>query len=146
MKKEFKGRVVLAGNIIGEAVVSHQGLNLLATYKEAAKGGKDVFGGDQNNPDIYRKDLKGKIICCPQTIGSTTGGIVIQTVANSGLGPKALLFSNHIDSLAASGVVLTDVWVGQRIVTIDQLGEEFLNSVQSGQQIEIKEDGTVIVP
>ena len=33
----------------------------------------------------------------------------------------------------------------KKIVAIDQLGDEFLEAVQDGQQIEIKEDGTVSI-
>ncbi|TDT63601.1 aconitase X swivel domain-containing protein [Fonticella tunisiensis] len=146
MSKEFKGRVVLGGNLKGEAVVTHSGLNILASFQRSAlKKAKRAICADQNNEEIYGKDLTGKIICLPKTIGSTTGGMVLESVAKLGIGPAAMLFSEHIDSLAAAGVILTDVWVNKRIITIDQLGEEFLEYVKTGQTIEIKEDGTVIV-
>ena len=35
MIREFKGRIVLAGNIQGEAVVSHEGLNILASFQKS---------------------------------------------------------------------------------------------------------------
>lgn len=146
MTKTFKGRPVLKGNIEGQAVVSREGMNILATFqKSALKKAKTVIGADQNNKDLYGKNLTGKIICLPKTIGSTTGGMVLETIAKLGIGPKALLFSEHIDSLAAAGVILADVWLDERIVTIDQLGDEFLQAVEDGQTIEIKEDGTVIL-
>src|SRR5690554_2538607 len=106
MEKVFKGRVVLSGETTGEAVVSRCGLNLLATYqKSALKKSKRVICADQNNPDLYKKDLTDKIICLPQTIGSTTGGMVLETAVQIGLGPRAMLFSEHIDSLAAAGKI-----------------------------------------
>lgn len=71
--------------------------------------------------------------------------MVLQTVTEMGIGPKAMLFSNHIDSLAAAGVILSSVWSGINIVTVDGLGDEFLKSIKSGQTIDIKEDGTVTV-
>lgn len=146
MGKAFKGRVVLGGETTGEAVVSRSGLNLLATYqKSALKKAKRVICSDQNNPDLYKKDLTDKIICLPQTIGSTTGGMVLETAVQMGLGPRAMLFSGHIDSLAAAGIILGDVWLKKRVITIDQLGEGFLQSVQDGQTIEIKTDGTVVI-
>lgn len=146
MSREFKGRVVLSGNITRECVVTHQGLNTLASFqKSALKNAKRVICSDQNNKELYNKDLTDKIICLPQTIGSTTGGMVLQTVTQMGIGPAAMLFSEHVDSLAAAGIILVDVWNEKRIVTVDQLGAEFLEYVKSGQRIEIKEDGTVIV-
>lgn len=146
MTRKFKGRVVLGGNISGESIVTHQGLNILASYLKSLgeRNGKAICS-DQNNKDLYNKDLAGKIICLPQTIGSTTGGMILQSVAELGIGPKAMLFSKHIDSLAAAGIILCDVWNEKRIVTIDQLGDEFLEFVKDGQHIEISEDGTVTV-
>ncbi|HBR28248.1 MAG TPA: hypothetical protein DD789_02290 [Firmicutes bacterium] len=145
-KKVFKGRVVLPGNTSGEAVVTRQGLNILASYqKSALKKAKRVICADQNNPDLYKKDLTDKVICLPLTIGSTTGGMVLETAVQMGLGPRAMLFAEHIDSLAAAGLVLSDVWLKQRVITVDQLGADFLDAVQDGQTIEIKEDGTVTV-
>ena len=146
MVKEYKGHVILGGDTIGEAAVTHQGLNTTASYMRALRSFKQMaICSDQNNPELYGKDLFGKIICLPQTIGSTTGGLLIETIAKQGLAPKALLFSNKIDSLAAAGVILADVWVSTRIITLDQLGAEFLDEVKTGQEVEIREDGTVFL-
>lgn len=146
MPKVFKGRVVLSGNLSGEAVVTKEGLNILASFqKSALKKSKNVICSDQNNKDLYNKNLTNKIICLPQTIGSTTGGMVLQAIAELGIGPSAMLFSEHIDSLAAAGVILAEVWNDKKIITVDQLGNEFLEYVRTGQRIEIKDDGTVIV-
>lgn len=146
MGRMFKGRVVLGGNIKGQCVVSHEGVNTLASFqKSALKKAKKVICSDQNNKDLYNKNLTGKIMCLPKTIGSTTGGMVLQTIAQMGIGPLAMLFSEHIDSLAAAGIILSDVWTNKRIIAIDQLGNEFLNYVKDGQVIDIKEDGTIFV-
>lgn len=146
MPRTFKGRVVLGGNVKGECVVSHEGVNTLASFqKSALKKSKKVICSDQNNKDLYNKNLTGKVMCLPKTIGSTTGGMILQNIAQLGIGPLAMLFSEHIDSLAAAGIILSDVWNGTRIIAIDQLGDEFLNYVKDGQIIEINEDGTIIV-
>ncbi len=142
----FKGRPIIPGNYKGTCIVSKSGLNLLATFKSSIlKKSKKAICMDQNNPDLYKKEISGKIMCLPQTIGSTTGGIVIQTAADMGLMPPALLFSEHIDSLAAAGVITSDIWSEKRIITIDNLGSEFLETVKDDMTIEIKDDGTVIV-
>lgn len=144
--KEFKGRVINGGYFKGEAVVSHQGVNTLATFqKSALSGAKQVIVADQNNPDIYGKNITGKALCLPQTIGSTTGGMVIQVICSMGINPACMLFSEHIDSLAGAGVILSVVWENSKLIAIDQLGEEFLNTVKTGDTIEVKEDGTVTV-
>jgi predicted aconitase with swiveling domain len=146
VKKEFRGRALLPGSVSGRAAVTREGFNTLASYiKSAVRRSRRAVCSDQNNRDLYRQDLTDKIICLPRTIGSTMGGLVIMTAAQLNLAPRAFLFSEEIDSLACSGVVLTDVWGGKRIVTVDRLGPEFLHYVQSGMPVEIREDGTVIV-
>ena len=144
--KKFKGRVIAKGNFVGEAVVTHQGFNTLAScQKSALMNKKNINVSDQNNAEIYNLDITNKILCLPITIGSTTGGLVIQTVCSMHINPRAFLFSEHIDSLAASGIVLSKVWQNSDIICIDCLGKEFLDTVKQNDKIEIKDDGTVII-
>ncbi|MBQ9792534.1 MAG: DUF126 domain-containing protein [Clostridia bacterium] len=147
--KTFKGRVIAPGNVTAEAVVSHGGLNTLASFQKALQfGDKKATCGDQNNPDLYGKQMAGKALCLPQTIGSTTGGLVLYCACSMGRQPACMLFSNPIDSLAGAGVILADVWLeGEqtKMPVVDSLGEEFLNYVKDGMTITIKEDGVVEV-
>lgn len=142
--KSFKGRVVLGGNLTGESVVTHQGFNTLATYFRGITT-KSSICLDPNNKDLYKKNLGGKIICLPRTIGSTTGGMILQCAADVGIGPAAMLYADHIDSISSAGIILAEVWNNKKIIAIDQLGDEFLDYVKDGQTIDIKEDGTVNV-
>ena len=145
--KEFKGRIVTPGTVTAEAVVTKEGFNTLASMQMALQfGDKNVKCGDQNNADIYGKALAGKALCLPQTIGSTTGGLVLYCACALGTYPACMLFANHIDSLAAAGAVLADVWVDSaHMPVIDCLGDEFLEYVKDGMTITIKDDGTVVV-
>ena len=85
---------------------------------------------DSGNQKLYGKNLADKIICLPKTVGSTSSGAVWQRLAKMGNTPKAMLFSEQIDSLDAAGLVVADVWAGKRIYTVDQLGDDFLESVR----------------
>ena len=145
--KIFKGRVVAEGSLTVEALVSHGGLNTLASFQKALQfGDKKATCGDQNNPDLYGKQMLGKALCLPRTIGSTTGGLVLYCACAMKRQPACLLFSEPIDSLAAAGAVLSDVWLeGSPLPVIDCLGEEFLDYVKDGMKITIKPDGTVEV-
>ena len=145
--RQFQGRVVTPGEITAEAVVTKDGFNTLASFQNALQfGDKEVKCGDQNNPDLYGKSLLGKALCLPQTIGSTTGGLVLYCACALGKNPACLLFSNHIDSLAAAGAVLADVWVdGVMMPVVDSLGDEFLEYVKDGMKITIKPNGLVEV-
>lgn len=145
--KQFKGRVITPGEVTAEAVVTTQGFNTLASFQNALQfGDKEVKCGDQNNSELYGKSLLGKALCLPQTIGSTTGGLVLYCACALKKNPACMLFSNPIDSLAVAGAVLADVWVDDcSMPVVDSLGDEFLNYVKDGMKIQIKEDGTVIV-
>ena len=145
--REFKGRIVTPGTVTAQAVVTHGGLNTLASFQKALQfGDKKATCGDQNNPDLYGKAMAGKALCLPQTIGSTTGGMVIYCACAMGRQPACMLFSNPIDSLAAAGSILASVWLdGVQMPVVDSLGEEFLNYVQDDMTITVKEDGTVCV-
>ena len=145
--KTFKGRVVSPGTVRAEALVSHGGLNTLASFQKALQfGDKKATCGDQNNSDLYGKEMAGKALCLPQTIGSTTGGLVLYCACAMGRQPACMLFSQPIDSLAAAGAILADVWLdGCSMPVVDSLGEEFLEYTQTGMTITVAEDGTVTV-
>ena len=145
--KRFTGRVVAKGTVSAPALVSHGGLNTLASFQKALQfGDKKATCGDQNNPDLYGKQMAGKALCLPRTIGSTTGGLVLYCACSMKRQPACMLFSEPIDSLAAAGAILQDVWLDDvQMPVIDCLGEEFLNYVQDGMTITVKENGVVEV-
>ena len=146
-KKTFKGRSLLAGNLDGTALASTQPLNTTGSYLENLFAGRTDSAPctDANNKAFYKKDLSGAIICTTTTVGSSLGGAALMGVGSLGVGPKALLFSEHVDSVSLAGVLMDDVWNERRVITIDQLGDEFLETVKSGDPISIHEDGTVVV-
>lgn len=145
--KTFKGRIVAPGSITAKALVSHGGLNTLASFQKALQfGDKKATCGDQNNADLYGKEMAGKALCLPRTIGSTTGGLVIYCACSMNRQPACMLFSEPIDSLAAAGAVLADVWLGNvTMPVIDSLGEEFLNYMKDGMEVHVTDDGSVEV-
>ena len=145
--KSFKGRPLLTGNLNGKALASKQPLNTTGSYLENLFGGNTTSAPctDPNNKEFYKKDLNGAIICTTTTVGSSLGGAALMGVGSLGLGPKAMLFSQHIDSVSWAGLLMDDVWNERRVITIDQLGDEFLDAVKTGDPVSIKEDGTVEV-
>ena len=125
MSKSFKGRVVTPGRVKAEALVSHGGFNTLASFQMALMfGDKQVKCGDQNNSDIYKKPMIGKALCLPETIGSTTGGMVLYAACALSKQPACMLFSKPV---------------------VDMLGDEFLDYVKDGMTVSIGDDGLVTV-
>ena len=145
--RQFQGRVVTPGEVTAEAIVTKQGFNTLASLQMPLQfGDKEVKCSDQNNDELHGKSLLNKALCLPQTIGSTTGGLVLYCACAMQKNPACMLFANHIDSLAAAGAVLADVWVeGVTMPVVDSLGEEFLNYVKDGMKITVKPNGIVEV-
>ncbi|HWS30464.1 MAG TPA: DUF126 domain-containing protein [Clostridia bacterium] len=144
--KTFKGRPVVPGKAKAEALVSHNGFNTLASFQKALLSkDKDAVCSDQNNLDVYKKPMHLKALCLPQTIGSTTGGMILYCAAELGQQPACLLFSKPIDSLAAAGAILAGVWSDNPMPTVDSLGDDFLAAVKTGMMVTVEEDGTVTV-
>lgn len=140
----FKGRPAIPGSAEGSAEVSHIGFNTCATYVDVLISGSDSgVCQDHDNKDLYGHDLQDKILCIPQTIGSSSAATLFMIVMEKEIGPKAMLFANHIDSLAACGLLMGDNWLGKRIVTVDLLGDGFLDAVKTGDTVKVSSDGTV---
>jgi predicted aconitase with swiveling domain len=147
MAKKFKGRPLLSGKLKGKVLASQQPFNTTGSYLENLFGGKKDGAPctDPNNKDFYKKELKDAIICTTTTVGSSLGGAALMGVGSLGVGPKAMLFSQHVDSVSIAGLLMDDIWNDRRVIAIDLLGDEFLKAVKSGDSVSIKEDGTVEV-
>jgi predicted aconitase with swiveling domain len=144
VNRSFKGRALLPGDLEGEALVTHVGFNTYASFYTSIHGPVEAAQcADSGNQELYGKNLTDKIICLPKTVGSTSAGAVWQRLVHLGVAPKAMLFSQQIDSLAAGGLIVADLWAGERICVVDQLGNEFLEAVRDGDRIEVGRDGTV---
>ncbi len=147
MAKKFKGRPVIPGKLEGKALVSKQPFNTTASYFENMFGGNTETAPctDANNKELFKKELKDAIICTPQTVGSTMGAGAIMGMNLLGVGFKAMLFSSHVDTIAAGGLIMDAIWNDKKVITIDLLGDEFMETVKTGDPIKIMEDGTVEV-
>lgn len=142
----FKGRSILPGDIEGEACVTRTGFNTYASFYSSIHGPVDAARcDDRGNEELFGRVLTDKVICLPKTIGSTSSGAVWQRIVQLGVAPRAMLFSQRIDSLAAGGLIVADVWGGERICTVDLLGDDFLQYVSEGSWIAVSKDGSVTV-
>jgi len=146
MCRAFRGRPVLPGAVSGPAAVSHGGFNTYASFfKSIHVPSPHAICADSGNEDLHGLDLAGAVLCVPATTGSTSGGGVWQRLVTLGNAPRAVLFAQSIDSLAAGGLIVAALWTGGTIVVVDRLGDEFLTSVRSGDEITIGRDGEVAV-
>ncbi len=146
-KKTFKGRPLLPGELKGKATVSKQPFNTSGSYFDNMFAGvtDKAICTDSDNKELYKKDITNCILCTPQTIGSSFAGATIMGVKEMGVGPNAMLFSSHIDSIAAAGLIIDNIWNDRPSLTVDLLGDKFMDTVKTGDPISIHEDGTVEV-
>lgn len=146
MSRTFQGRAILPGKVEGRALVTRTGFNAYACFYNSLLDGV-IYAecADSGNQALFGKRLDSAIICLPNTIGSTSAGAVWQRVARLGVAPLAMLFSKPIDSLAAGGLIIADLWAEKRIVTIDRLSSMFLNTVKEGDLVTVQDDGVVII-
>jgi predicted aconitase with swiveling domain len=144
--KIFKGRPALKGDATGPATVTKLGFNATATYMDVVfSGSKSGVCKDHDN-NLYDVDLADTILCIPQSIGSSAAACTYMAVVEAGIAPKAMLFANPIDSVAACGLIMAYYWSEKRpIIAIDNLGAEFLETVENGDQVEVSSDGTVTI-
>jgi len=140
----FRGRPVFTGAATGLAAVSSIPFDTCASYVDVLiSGARSGLCRDTANEELYEHDLIDTILCIPQTIGSNSATTLWMTLVEQGLAPRALCLANSIDATVASGLVLADHWIGRRVVTVDSLGLEFLETVKTGDTVKIREDGTV---
>ena len=107
--RKFKGRIITPGTAKATAVVTHGGFNTLASMQMGLQfGDKQVKCSDQSNPEIYKLPLAGSALCLPQTIGSTTGGLVLYCACAMERQPACMLFSKAATSpLAPRALILS---------------------------------------
>ena len=146
-KKTFKGRPLIPGKLEGKALASKHPFNVTASYLENLFAGntKTAPCTDAVNEEWSGKNLAGGILCFPTAVGSTMGGATLMGVGSLGLGPQACLYGGPVDSVSVAGLIIDNVWNDRSVITIDMLGDEFLDAVKTGDPISIMEDGTVEV-
>ena len=141
----FCGRPVIVGSCAALAAVSRGGFNTYASFFTSLHGpGTQAICADAGNADLLGQDLRGRLICAPLTTGSTSAGAVWQRLARLDRGPAGLLLAEPIDSLAAGGLIVAQLWASSRCVVVDGLGAGFLSSVRSGERLRVLADGRVL--
>ena len=127
--KEFKGRPLFADDFTGEAIVSHNGFNTLASFQSSLlkKSAKEVMVSDQNNPDLFKKNITGKILCLPRQL------VLLPVVLSSRPLPIVtllrLLCSSLTKSILLPQVVLFFPMSGKKYLFFVSMGLEEISSM-----------------
>ena len=126
-------KCIVKGFADGEALISDTPINFL-TMIDAENGEiKDL------NHNLYGKTLKDKIFVFPHSVGSSVGAYILYNLKKKSSGPLAIICSNRMDIVTASGCAISNIPAVQlehnyipqvirnsRRLTVDGDGEQIL--------------------
>lgn len=142
---EFKGRILIAGEGYGTAVVTKKSVMQSRAFNLSAENkSKKLLFQDPKNKDIYRKNLTDKVFVLPSFKASDVNSMVLLSICKKQIAPKCFLFSEKLDPATVSAFVLCKTFLGSNIVVMDSLGEEFLQTVENGDNLSYAEDFVVL--
>ncbi len=97
-----EGRVIYAGRISGEALVSPAPLSFF--------GGFDLERGvvSERGHPLEGRCVRGKVLVFPTGTGSTVGSFALLRMAREGVGPAALVMEN-CDTTVAVGAIIAEI-------------------------------------
>ena len=133
---EFKGRPVIRGRAAGLALVSSEPLSFWGGYDH--RTGEII---DRRHP-LSGQIAAGRILAVPFTRGSSTTTAVLLEAVRAGTAPAAIL-TTGVDSFFALASIVADELYAKPIPLVALTGDEFA-SLQTGDWIEVEEDGTII--
>jgi predicted aconitase with swiveling domain len=137
MDRLIQGRVLVAGEVGGEALVGHEPLSFW--------GGYDQFSGEiiDRRHSLAGAMAAGKILAVPFTKGSSTTTAVLLEAVRRGNGPAAVL-TTGVDTFLALASIVADEMYGKPFPVIGLEAEDFA-SLETGMRLVIRRDGTIEV-
>jgi predicted aconitase with swiveling domain len=137
MERIIQGRALVAGEATGEALVCNEPLSFW--------GGYDQYTGeiiDRRHP-LSGENAAGRVLALPASRGSSTTTAVLLEAVRRGNAPAAILTAcvDHFFSLAS--IVADEMY--RKPIPIVMLSAEDFASLQTGEQIQVRQDGSLIV-
>jgi predicted aconitase with swiveling domain len=137
MDKVMQGRVVVAGEGEGEALVSSEPLSFW--------GGFDYHTGqiiDRRHP-LSGANAAGRVLAVPFTRGSSTTTAVLLEAVRAGTAPTAIL-TTAIDSFFALASIVAEEMYGRTLPVVALSTADYLQ-LRTGQRVRVSRDGRVSV-
>lgn len=143
MPKILKGRSLSRGIVEGEAIVTKQPFSISAAFTfPLVQFSKKCKVADRTH-ELYKKDLKDKILIFPYPIGTTTLGFVLLEVIVRKIGPKAIICEKG-EPLMSSGAVAAEIFFDLQFPIVDQIDFSELEKIENGTIIRVNgNDGTI---
>ena len=137
MNEIIRGRAIIPGEAIGQAIVSHEPLSFW--------GGVDPSTGEviDRRHDCSGKILTGKIFVFPSGKGSSTGSAVLMECVKNKTAPAAII-NSKIDPILALGAIIVDV-LYKKIIPMVILEDEDLLRIHNNDILTINSDGSLLI-
>ena len=129
------GRVIVAGEAVGEALVTSDALSFW--------GGYDFHTGeiiDKHHP-LAGIRAAGRILAVPFSKGSSTTTAVLLEAVRAGTAPAAIL-TTGADAFFALASIVADVMYGKSFPVVALEPADF-TSLQTGERLSIARDGRI---
>jgi hypothetical protein len=133
----MRGRALVAGEASGEVLVSDEPLSFW--------GGYDYRTGeiiDRRHP-LSGQIAAGRVLAIPFTRGSSSTTAVLLEAVRAGTAPAAIL-TTDVDTFFVLASIVADEMYRKPIPIVALVPSDFA-LLQSGQQVSVQEDGTVIL-
>ena len=143
MLRVLKGRSLSRGTAEGEAIVTKQPFNISAAFIfPLVQFSKKLKVADRTH-ELYKKDIKDKILIFPYPIGTTTLGFVLLETIVRRIAPKAIV-CEKAEPLMSSGAVAADIFFDLKFPIVDQIDFSELEKIENGSMVRVNGDeGTV---
>ncbi len=131
----MQGRVIVAGEADGDALVTHDALSFW--------GGYDFHTGeiiDKHHP-LAGVRAGGRILAVPFSKGSSTTTAVLLEAVRAGTAPAAIL-TTGADAFFALASIVADVMYGKSFPVVALEQADFA-SLRTGERLSIDKDGRV---
>ena len=139
----IQGKVIIPGTAKGQPLITDEPINFTAAMCKPLNllpGFKPRMNDRHHN--LYKSNIKGKVLVFPSCIGSTHTGLVLLDLASLEQGPAALLVQ-EADSLLVSGITLSDIWYEKSIPIIELPKEQSLDVFNTGAEVSITVAGEI---
>lgn len=135
MGRVIQGRVLVAGEVGGEALVGHEPLSFW--------GGYDQLTGEiiDRRHSLAGTMAAGRILAVPFTKGSSTTTAVLLEAVRRGNGPAAVI-TIGADTFLALASIVADEMYGRPFPVIGLTAEDFA-SLKTGERLVISRDGSI---
>jgi len=135
----LKGRAVTRGKVQGEVVVTSQ--PFMFAHGLDPKTGLII----DKRHELFGTKIKGKIFVFPFNIGSTTGGAWLLEAVRLKNAPSALVLEEKIDSVLATGVILSELFFHTVIPVVDELGPSVINLLHPAEIVEVNAENGIVL-